>query len=116
MLVTDRVVSQIAKVGTVRKPEEACGLAFADGRVLELQNETELDRTCNWQFGPMTSVVRQIREAGILDFMFESEYLVWHTHPRGLVGPSSEDLHYRVKGVEYLVVTLTETGFVPVRY
>lgn len=116
MLVTDRVVAQIARCGITRKPEEACGLVFADGRVLELQNETELDRTCNWRFGPVTSVVRQIREAGIEDFMFETSYLVWHTHPRGLIGPSSEDLRHRVKGVEYLVVTLTEDGPVPVRY
>lgn len=116
MLVTDRMVAQIERLGIDRKPEEVCGLVFADSRVLELLNETEEDRSCNWSFGPMNSVVRQIREAGIADFMFESAYLVWHTHPGGLIGPSSEDLRYRVKGVDYLVVTLTDAGPVPVRY
>lgn len=116
MLVTDRMVAHIARLGMTRKPEEACGLAFVDGRILELSNESDQDRTCTWQFGPMPSVVRQIREAGISDFMFESEYLVWHTHPRGLIGPSSEDLLHRVRGVDYLVVTLTEGAAVPVRY
>jgi proteasome lid subunit RPN8/RPN11 len=31
---------------------------------------------------------------------------VWHTHPGGLVGPSSGDLEHAVTGVNYLVVTV----------
>lgn len=116
MLVTEEVVEAIQVIGDKRAPDEACGIVFADNRVLEVENESSLDHTCNFHFGDLRSVIRQIRAAGITGFMFDGAYLIWHTHPAGSVGPSLEDLRARVKGVDYLVVALTENGPVAVRY
>lgn len=116
MLVTDKTLGEIARLGTLRKPEEACGLLFAGGVVVELENESELDKEHNYALGPLPSVLRQLREAGVTDQMFEGQYVVWHTHASGMIGPSPIDMQYRVKGVQYLVVALTEAGPVPAKY
>ncbi len=109
------MVAKIAKIGLKRSPNEACGLILGTGTVVELENKTPGDKTCNWKFGSLESIVTRLEKVNLQAKLCES-YIVWHTHPGGLIGPSSEDLSYRVKGVDYLVVTLTEDNPVGVRY
>jgi proteasome lid subunit RPN8/RPN11 len=38
------------------------------------------------------------------------EVLFWHTHPGGMIGPSSMDLDARLEGFQYMVVSLDIDG------
>lgn len=39
--------------------------------------------------------------------MMDEVYL-WHSHPKGNIGPSRTDLQNKIKGLRFLVITLTE--------
>lgn len=110
MLVSKRAIQEIARYGTIRKPNEACGLLLR-GRVVELRNASELDKTWNYSLGGGQAIVQQLRALEIdLTELIAGEYLIWHTHPSGLIGPSAGDMETRIDGLEYLVVALTENG------
>ena len=112
----DRGVEEIARYGVIRRPEEACGLLLA-GRVVELRNVSPLDRSCNYSFGTVEDIVRQLRTAQVdLARVSAGDYVVWHTHPKGLIGPSPGDMEDRIDGLEYLVVALTDDGPVAARF
>lgn len=116
MQVTDRMVEEVARYGTIRKPNEACGLIVAE-RVVELRNASEEDRTWNYRLGTAGSIVNQLRQVRVdLSEYLRGGCIVWHTHPNGLVGPSAGDMEHRIEGVEYLVVALTNDGPMAARF
>ena len=96
------VVEQITQWGIEHAPEEVCGIVHLrpDGmHVYRLKNVAE-DPCRGYVF-----------DAGqLVDVMAEepsrSEIICWHTHPGGLVGPSSEDIKRKAPGVRYLVVAI----------
>jgi proteasome lid subunit RPN8/RPN11 len=116
VLVTEEMVREIARYGTIRKPNEACGLILGD-RIIELRNASQLDRTWNYWLGLPCNILSQLRIANAdLTQFTAGNYIIWHTHPQGLIGPSPGDMETKIKGVEYLVVTLTEDGPMAARF
>ncbi|MGX9924117.1 Mov34/MPN/PAD-1 family protein [Streptomyces sp. NPDC002248] len=104
---------RIARIGEFRKPREACGLLlFRDGveEVVELENHSD---------SPEDSY--EAETADMLEYVegLEShQVVIWHTHPRGLIGPSRGDMRFRppVPGLHLMVVTLTEGEPVATRF
>ena len=103
------VVSQILLVGKAEEPNEACGVITPDSTVVRLPNTSP---------SPQTSYVvasedlinaideyleRTGREAETLQ---REQFIIWHTHPGGVVGPGPGDMRERLPGFQYLVVTL----------
>lgn len=84
--------------------------------MVELSNESDQDRTCHYSLGSPEGIVRQLRTAEVDLSQTSQGFLVWHTHPSGLIGPSPTDMEWKVEGMEYLVVTVTEDGPVPARF
>lgn len=73
-----------------------------DGRIEELPNES---------FVPTSSY--KVKGADVLRALEEldtSVFAVWHTHPRGQIGPSPLDMKHRVPGLTYVVVSLHGNG------
>lgn len=101
----DVVVPRIMEIGQLRKPMEACGVVVPDlseaprDWVKELTNRS-----------PSPHNAYDIDPATITDLLAAPEIwgnvLIWHTHPSGHVGPSRGDMHARIDGLKYLVVTL----------
>lgn len=106
---------EIARLGILRLPNEACGLLleipYRDGHgrmtnILELPNRS---------LHPADSYM--MAEADLrLTMEDKPDQLVaaWHTHPGGLVGPSAKDMKCRPPdSIPMLVVALTDDGPVP---
>lgn len=118
MLVSDELIAEVERIGLASKPNEACGLAFYDGSVVELANASN-EPHHRWRFGPFEGVKAVLEARGFHEWMQCPEsfdYLVWHTHPSGTEGPSVVDLRLRLPGVDYLVVALTDDGPIATRY
>lgn len=111
---SSRVLDEIVAIGQRTSPREAVGVLRGD-RVIELPNHSQ---------NPESSFVLDMG-----DLVFELENLglemssddwlglvVWHTHPRGLVGPSRFDMTHRVPNLTHLVVALTTAGPIPAMY
>lgn len=93
---------RIVEIGLQRAPNEACGIFTVaglheltnvwpeptDGYMIDL---TELATKLQFEFG---------QSCGWDDFV------VWHTHPSGHIGPSSRDLENKIDGLNYFVVAL----------
>lgn len=91
-------------------PAEACGIITPDSRVVELPNSHPTS--------PEDAFV--ITTEDLIDAIYDyvdrtntdpetldrSQFVVWHTHPSGLIGPSRGDLRAKIEGFRYLVVTL----------
>lgn len=100
-------LAEIARIGTLRAPNEACGILIRGNGVLELPNRSP---------APESSYVLNSRDVEeVLDSEIRGEDVaIWHTHPRGLIGPSEGDMKDRLPDhVQMLVVALTEDGPVP---
>lgn len=106
--VSEQALDEIARIGYLRAPAEACGLLLTSphrGRsVVELPNRS-LNAHDSFQFFGSDAKVE------LADY--DDGVIIWHTHPRGLVGPSRDDMKTRHEEFWYLVVALTEDGPVP---
>lgn len=94
-------LERILHLGIEEAPNEACGLLvneFEGVRVVKMIN-----RATNPVNGYVldASTIRQLATQRQW-----SHVAVWHTHPGGLVGPSSGDLEHKVPNVKYVVVTV----------
>lgn len=111
------MVDKLHSVGVKEAPKEACGLLFADGTLVELPNRSD-SPTCSFKIewadarDALESLGRsELMQSGVTDV------LVWHTHPSGLIGPSTLDVHQKRswQGVQAAVITLNKERTV-VRY
>jgi proteasome lid subunit RPN8/RPN11 len=105
----DSVIDAIVAYGKRAAPKEACGVILSDGRVVELPNISVTPENAYVMRG-------EDLEAALIEQMPDGEHLVhydfvvWHTHPSGQIGPSPADMHTRVHGIQYLVVSWQDVG------
>lgn len=128
-------VEVISTIGLIRAPREACGLLLptpmptplptatnlVESRVVELPNLTdELDtQSCTMSGSDMVGAIQGWYDYHNLKLAEQKiEVIIWHTHPRGNVGPSRADLATRNDhpDLRCLVVALTSEGPVPTIY
>lgn len=107
--VSDESLAAIARIGRTRSPQEACGLLLIDldatnQRVIELANQSERPQT-SYEFR-----AENVATTLAGDPLAGVEVVIWHTHPGGSVGPSTEDVQNKLEGVPYLVVALFNNG------
>jgi len=112
-------VIEIGRLGNKAFPNEACGvilpIPWCGNQVIGLPNLAE-DPTSHFQLNGL--VIHKAIE-GWLDIaepMDLSNIIIWHTHPKGNIGPSIPDIRNKLDGVYYLVVALTEEGPCPTIY
>jgi len=100
MQLTPELLEVMCQIGHERYPNEACGVVTERGKVIELQNISS---------DPTRSYIvdaDEVREKLDTDLGVGEEFIIWHTHPSGLVGPSKGDLECRVEGLRYGVVAI----------
>lgn len=106
--ISERALAEIARIGHLRAPNEACGLLLVTphrGRsVIELPNRS---------LKPLDSYLFHGSDARIELEGYEDGFVIWHTHPGGGIGPSREDMRSRHANFWYLVVALTDNGPIP---
>lgn len=107
--VSPEIVDQVLMFGRAEEPNEACGVVTPDSRVVLLPNSSP---------SPTNSFVIATEDLvnAMNDYLARSEvhptiltrahFIIWHTHPGGVVGPGPGDMRERVEGFQYLVVTL----------
>lgn len=86
-------------------PREACGLVFANGFTVELDNVKDHPGMYIMDEGQFLSAVQQ-------HGMFVA---IWHTHPNGDIKPSPFDLEFHARyyddmGVAMIIATADETA------
>jgi proteasome lid subunit RPN8/RPN11 len=95
-------------------PYEACGFIMEDGSIIEIKNIS---------LAPLKAFKMCTRDAteklsGTLDFVAG----VWHTHPKGTIHPSAEDLEGIKRGAvqpnwDYYIVTANDVHlYLPANY
>lgn len=111
----DELRDVLAHLGRQSAPLEACGVAvpLAGGSwaVVDFINHSpEPERS--WR-APGKEVAEALRIACAEGSFFgapplqEEPPVVWHTHPRGNVGPSEEDMDKRVSGLRHAVLSMS---------
>lgn len=105
----DVVVPRILEIGLARAPHEACGLVMPD---LDKSADEWVHELMNRHHSPDHAYLIDPNTIRTLSADLQraerrwEDVLVWHTHPRGNIGPSKGDLETRIEGVKYLVVAL----------
>jgi proteasome lid subunit RPN8/RPN11 len=105
----DEALHRIIALGRARSPAEACGLLLIDDsspdqRVIELPNRSDTPHTSYMFTGDDIMIALENSRIAADDV----EIGIWHTHPGGRVGPSTEDQMKKLDGVPFLVVTLLD--------
>lgn len=106
------IVQEIARIGELRRPNEACGVLlpfpWRGQPVWELPNRALKPHDSFL----MTSEDVVLQLQGWIDENPEAakweNMTFWHTHPSGNTGPSQEDLDNRIINCGNLVVSLGE--------
>lgn len=90
--------------------EEAVGLLYRPPGeaeiVLQLDNMSDEPQS---SYAISTASVKQALELLVGDDwteVGEADFVVWHSHPSGLRGPSLRDMRTKLSGLRYAVVTL----------
>ena len=116
---TEVMLEEITRIGVDRKPAEACGVLLLHPRnddprsqVVEIPNRSHHPHD---NYIMSTNDIRMelynwLRHADVAELGTLS---IWHTHPRGNIGPSRGDMQHREPNIAYLVVALTPNGPVP---
>lgn len=107
--VSPEIVDQVFEYGRAEEPNEACGVITPDSMVTLLPNSSP---------SPKNSFVIATKDLvnAMNEYLERSEvhptiltrehFIIWHTHPGGVVGPGPGDLRERLPGFQYLVVSL----------
>lgn len=102
---SEQALDEIARIGNLRLPNEACGLLLLSPHrgqwVVELPNRSKAPRDSFQFYGSDASLELEGYDDGVI---------IWHTHPGGGIGPSRDDMKTRHPEYWYLVVALTESG------
>jgi proteasome lid subunit RPN8/RPN11 len=115
MVLEDRMVQEIARIGRRRAPAEACGLILPhlvnNKQIIELPNRAiEADHEFELWGEDIALIVEELQEYQTITGQFLRETAIWHTHPRGNLGPSKFDRDNKPPEFQSLVVTLFEDG------
>lgn len=115
MVLENSMVEEIARIGRLRAPLEACGLLLphkVNGQqVVELPNRAidgEHEFTITGE--DIALEVDRLNHYHPINAQFLRETAIWHTHLRGNLGPSKFDLDHKPEEFQSLVVTLYEDG------
>lgn len=105
----DVIVPHILALGIEENPYEACGVVIPESTTAPISWVRKmLNRADNpfnsYRLDPDT--IAQLEKDYASDNPVWDNVIVWHTHPSGHVGPSREDMLYRVEGLKYLVVSV----------
>lgn len=113
------LIQEIYRLGQKASPKETCGVIlptpFNGVQVIEVENlagdpENHFHTTGR-------EIMIAIYEWLINATVEESRSIIlWHTHPKGGIGPSTNDLRKKVVDGYHLVVSLTDDGPCPVIY
>ena len=107
--VSPEVVDRVLTYGRAEEPNEACGIVTPDSVVVKLPNSSP---------SPTDSYVIATQDLvdALHEYMERSQanpadlpmdcFIVWHTHPSGLIGPSKGDVSNKVGEFQYVVVTM----------
>lgn len=111
-------IQEIAQIGQLRLPSEACGVMIPTphrGRwVWEMPNRS-LEPDAEFVFG-IDDVFTELEDWITHNDDHWNEIIFWHTHPGGRAYPSRADVENRVGDVHNLIVALADTGPVPCWY
>lgn len=106
---------EIARLGGLRFPNEACGLLleipYRDGH----GRMTHIVELPNRSLRPSDSYMMSQDDLRLtMEDKPDQKVAAWHTHPGGLVGPSAKDMQARPPDeIPMLVVAMTDYGPVP---
>lgn len=105
----DVVVPAILELGLKESPKEACGVVVPD---FDMEPHRWVHKMVNRSSSPENSyaldpkTIRQLVEDLRRPNPTWESLLIWHTHPKGNVGPSKADMDAKIPGLRYLVVSL----------
>ncbi len=107
--VSPEIVDQVLQYGQAEEPNEACGVVTPDSRVILLPNKSP--SPTNSFVIALEDLVNAMNDylarCGVEPAILTREhFIIWHTHPGGVVGPGPGDLRERQPGFQYLVVSL----------
>lgn len=103
------VVDQVLRFGRAEDPNEACGVITPDSMVVLLPNSSPSPN--NSYVIATEDLVNEIEayvtRSGVDPArLTRAHFMVWHTHPGGVIGPGPGDFRTKLEGFPYLVVTL----------
>jgi len=107
--VSPEVVDQVLLVGEAAGINEACGVITPDSMVVELPNTSPSPHNSFViASGDLVSAIEAYVERTGVDpsSLTRAHFIIWHTHPGGVIGPSKGDLRERLEGFQYVVITL----------
>jgi proteasome lid subunit RPN8/RPN11 len=118
-MIMDEALAEIHALGELRAPAEACGLLLpvpfgtrADGRprtVIEMPNRAARPHD-SYYFTTDDVKIEIGKWMAYQPPAVLKDIIIWHTHPGGGVGPSTDDIKQKQNGVTYAVVALTSDG------
>lgn len=112
MVLEQHMIDEIAHIGELRRPNEACGLLLPEphrGRqVWELPNRSLTPHDSFVMKGEDMALALEGYFPEELEPEFVQRITAWHTHPKGNLGPSGEDLRVKPPHMKSLVVTIYE--------
>ena len=94
------IQEQMLMLGMAHRPNEVCGI-YTRSHLYTLANISPTPEVA-YQIDA-EEVVQLLKRLQIAD---TDEFAIWHTHPSGLVGPSSGDMPTKVPGWNYYVVAI----------
>lgn len=104
------VLDQILALGQAAAPDEACGIITPDLRVVSLPNATPTDSESSYAIvgeDLVEAIDDYVDRSGVEpQSLTRAQFIIWHTHPSGQIGPSRGDLDNRLPDFQYVVVAL----------
>jgi proteasome lid subunit RPN8/RPN11 len=114
MVLETKMIEEIAQIGRLRAPAEACGLLLPvpiRGRsVWEIPNRSKTPQDSFEMTGEDMVIVLESLFDGNVPKSIVDGLTAWHTHPGGNLGPSTYDLYHKPLYIRSLVVTLFNDG------
>lgn len=107
--VSPEIVDQVLRYGRAGAPHETCGVITPDSMVIELPNTSPspTDAFVITSEDLVNALEAYVIRSGVNpEGLTREHFIIWHTHPGGIVGPSAGDLREKLPGFQYLVVTL----------
>lgn len=107
--VSPEVVDRILLVAEGQGSLETCGVVTPDSQVVQLPNISP-SPTRAFEISSedlVNSISEYVDRAGVDPTeLTRGHFIIWHTHPSGLIGPSKGDIKNKVEGFQYVVITL----------